>query len=341
MTSEDLLEIQQASKRNNPNARITGFLIRLGEFFFQALEGPAASVDRIFYERIRQDPRHTDICVLRVESRVTQRQFSGWRMELLDLDADVHRELPAALRSLLEALVQSNVTLARYTQPSILQMLQEGQNPSRLRPRMRKVTVLFSDIIGFSILAERLPPRRLLGLVNAHVDICADAVGRNGGQINKLLGDGVLAYFPGPHTDGALHAVMGLLEGMRKQREAAASGSDGRVLYCGVGLAFGAVYEGNIGGEAKQDFTILGNTVNLASRLESLTRKLSVRLVISRAVVANAREDWPFVSLGVPRLKGFARAGRAYTLGNLTELNVARVYDRIRRAVRPVRSGSG
>lgn len=339
LTLEDLREIQQASERNNREAQVTGFLIRLGDFFFQALEGPATSVDRLFYERIRRDPRHTEICVLRVESKLRRRQFSGWRMQLLDLDDAGESELPTALRRLLEALVESNVTLARYTQPSVLHRLQEGLNPSRLRPRLRKVAVLFSDIIGFSILAERLPPSRLIGLVNAHVDICAAAVGRNGGQINKLLGDGVLAYFQSSHTDGAIRAGIDLLEGMRARRESASPSSDGRVLYSGVGLAFGPVYEGNIGGEAKQDFTILGNTVNLAARLESLTRTLSVRLVASRGVVANAREPWPFISLGVPQLKGLARAGRTYTLGNLSELNVARVYDRIRRAVRPVRRG--
>lgn len=335
MTPEDLRAIQQASERNNPEAQITGFLIRLGDFFFQALEGPANQVDQLFYHRIRQDPRHTEVCVLRVETKVSRREFSGWRMQLLDLEEAGERELPAALRRLLDALVESNLTLARYTQPSILHRLQEGLQPSRLRPRLRKVAVLFSDIIGFSILAERLPPTRLLRLVNAHVEVCAAAVSRHGGEINKLLGDGVLAYFHSSRTDGAVQAGVDLLEGMRAHRESAAPNSDERVLYCGVGLAFGRVYEGNIGGEAKQDFTILGNTVNLASRLESLTRKLSVRLVASRTVVAHAREEWPFVSLGMPQLKGFARAGRVYTLSNLTALNVARVYDRIRRAVRP------
>lgn len=337
MTPEDLQEIQRACERNNPGVQISGFLIRLGDFFFQALEGPTTSVDRLFQERIRQDPRHTEICVLRVESKVRRRQFSGWRMQLLDLQGARQAELPTALRHLLEALVESNVALARYTQPSVLRRLQEGLTPGRLRPRLRKVTVFFSDIIGFSILAERLPPCRLLGLVNAHVDMCAKAVSRNGGEINKLLGDGVLAYFPSTHTDGAIRAGVNLLESMRAYRESALPAQEGNVLYSGVGLAFGPVYEGNIGGNTKQDYTILGNTVNLASRLESLTRKLSVRLVASRGVVAHARKPWPFVSLGMPQLKGFTRAGRAYALGNLSELNVARVYDRIRRAVRPGR----
>lgn len=102
-------------------------------------------------------------------------------------------------------------------------------------------------------------------------------VGRNGGVINKLLGDGVLAYFHGESSDGAIRAALELLRRMADFRAEAPEGSPERHLYTGVGLAFGDVYEGNIGAESKQDFTILGNIVNIASRLESMTRPLGRR----------------------------------------------------------------
>ena len=132
---------------------------------------------------------------------------------ILDGLGSYQRELPTAFRYLMEALTDSHLTLARYTQPSVVDLLQQGIDPTQLSPRKQSAAVLFSDIIGFTILAERLRPGDLLRLVNAHVGVCADAV------------------------------------------------------------------EGNGGVESKQDFTILGDTVNLASRLESMTRQLGVRLV--------------------------------------------------------------
>jgi adenylate cyclase len=329
--AEDLRKIQQASERNNSRDEITGFLIRLSDFFFQALEGPEESVDRLFRSKIQQDSRHTEILTLRTEANVTSRQFPEWRMKVFDLSSD-QRELPTAFRYLMEALTESHLTLARYTQPSVVNLLQQGIDPSRLSPRKQTVAVLFSDIIGFSILAERLSPDDLLRLVNAHVRVCAEAVEGNGGMINKLLGDGVLAYFSGESSDGAIRAALELIRRMISFRAEAPEGSPESHLYSGVGLAFGEVYEGNIGGESKQDFTILGNTVNLASRLESMTRQLGVRLVASRAVVDHAKDTWPFVSLGSHPLKGLGDAGPLFGIADLPPLDLEEAYASIRTA---------
>ena len=209
--AEDLRKIQQTSERNNPQEEITGFLIRLSDFFFQALEGPEESVDRLFRSKIQKDSRHAEILTLRTETNVTSRQFPQWQMKVFDLSSD-QRELPTAFRYLMEALTDSHLTLARYTQPSVVDLLQEGIDPTQLSPRKQTVAVLFSDIIGFSI---------------------------------------------------------------------------------------------------------LGNTVNHASRLESMTRQLGVRLVASSAVVEHARDTWPFVSLGTHPLKGLGDAGPLFGIADL------------------------
>lgn len=329
LSADDLRKIQEASKRNNRREEITGFLIRMGDYFFQALEGPEEGVDRLFRDKIQKDARHTEILTLRAETNVPSRQFPEWRMKAFDLTSD-QRELPTAFRYLMEAITDSHLTLARYTQPSIVDLLQQGIDPTRLSPRKRKVAVLFSDIIGFSILAEGLPPEDLLRLVNAHVRVCAAAIEGNGGMINKLLGDGVLAYFPDETSDGAIRAALDLIQGMMSLRAGAPKGSPERHLYSGAGLAFGTVYEGNIGVETKQDFTILGNTVNLASRLESMTRQLGVRLVASSGVVEHATDSWPFVSLGTHPLKGLGDAGQLFGMANLPPLDLEDAYDSIR-----------
>ena len=331
LSGEDLREIQRASERNNSQEEITGFLIRLSDFFFQALEGPEESVDHLFQSKIQKDSRHTEILTLRTETNVTSRQFPQWRMKVFDLSSD-QRELPTAFRYLMEALTDSHLTLARYTQPNVVDLLQQGIDPTQLRPRKQTMAVLFSDIIGFSILAERLSPDDLLRLVNAHVGVCAEAVEGNGGVINKLLGDGVLAYFREESPDGAIRAALELLRRMMSFRTEAPEGSPERHLFSGVGLAFGTAYEGNIGVKSKQDFTILGNTVNLASRLESMTRQLGVRLVASSAVVEHARDTWPFVSLGVHPLKGVGEADPLFGIADLPPLDLENAYASIRTA---------
>lgn len=331
LSGDDLREIQRASERNNQREEITGFLLRVGDFFFQALEGPEESVDRRFRTKIQQDSRHTEILILRSETNVTSREFPQWGMKVFDLTSD-QRELPTAFRYLMEGLTDSHLILARYTQPSVVDLLQQGIDPAQLSPRKQTVAVLFSDIIGFTILAERLSPDDLLRLVNAHVGVCADAVEGNGGVINKLLGDGVLAYFRGESSDGAIRAALELLRRMMSFRAEAPEGSPERHLFSGVGLAFGTVYEGNIGVESKQDFTILGNTVNLASRLESMTRQLGVRLVASSGVVEHARDTWPFVSLGAHPLKGLGEAGQLFGIADLPPLDLEDAYASIRTA---------
>jgi class 3 adenylate cyclase len=191
------------------------------------------------------------------------------------------------------------------------------------------VTVLFSDIIGFSRFAERLKPDDLIDLVNRHAQICTEQVDRNGGQVNKLLGDGVLTYFADRDTDAALEAAAGILKEMERQRRSARDGSPHQLLFAGVGLANGVAYEGNIGSELKRDFTILGNTVNQASRLESLTRRLNLRIILSRAVVKRANPSRDFISLGRHKLTGQSGAIEIFSLGSFTPLNIERLYAQI------------
>ncbi|NNF77379.1 MAG: adenylate/guanylate cyclase domain-containing protein, partial [Rhizobiales bacterium] len=124
-----------------------------------------------------------------------------------------------------------------------------------------------SIIIGFSRFAERLEPDDLIDIVNRHAQFCIEQVDQNSGQVNKLLGDGVLTYFVDRDTDAALEAAACILKEMERQRRLARDGSPHQLLFAGVGLANGVVYEGNVGSELKRAFTILGNTVNQASRL--------------------------------------------------------------------------
>ena len=100
-------------------------------------------------------------------------------------------------------------------------------------------------------------------------------------------------------------------------------------FYCGIGLANGMVYEGNIGLGLKRDFTILGNTVNLASRLQSLTRVMNIPLIATSSVVSRARRSWGLQSLGKHTLKGQTKALEIFGVESLKSLDVNRLYQSI------------
>jgi len=314
--------------RYNHDHGITGILICLGDMFFQALEGNATSVDKLYNERILRDERHQHLLCLNSVNGVKDRMFPGWDMRIFNLNEETEA-LPLAFRQTLTALLEANQIISQYTQPSVLRMLERGVNPTLIKPRRLRATVLFSDIVGFSYFAERLKPVDLVDLVNSHIDACTEQIDRHGGQVNKLLGDGILAYFTERDTDAAVAAAIGILEEMDRRRRRSPPTSPHHLLYGGVGLANGMVYEGNIGPALKRDFTILGNTVNLASRLESLTRVLKVQLIATASVADRASPSWEFEPLGTHTPKGQLKPIEILGLKPLPPLDVDELYKQI------------
>ena len=338
LTKRDIDSIRVSAIRYNHEHGVTGFLVCLGDMFFQALEGKGAIVDKLYNERILRDKRHKHVLCLNSVNGVRARMFPDWDMRIFNLNEETE-VLPIAFRQTLTALLESNHMISQYTQPSILRMLERGVNPTLIKPRRLRATVLFSDIVGFSYFAERLKPVDLIDLVNSHIDACTEHIDRHGGQVNKLLGDGILAYFPQRETDAAVAASTDILEEMNRRRRRASGTSPHHLLYGGVGMANGMVYEGNIGPALKRDFTILGNTVNLASRLESLTRVLKVQLIATASVADRARTSWGFQSLGTHTLKGQSKALEIFGLKPLQPLHVAELYQQITEFLRSKYAG--
>lgn len=328
LARRDLEQIHQSAVRFNSRHGITGILVCLGDTFFQVLEGDATTVSSLYNDRILPDKRHKHVICLKSENSVRTRVFPEWDMRVFNLNEE-KEVLPMAFRQMLTALLESSQTIAQYTQPSVFKMLEQGVNPTLVKPRRKRVTVLFSDIVGFSLFAEKLNPADLIDLVNSHVDVCVGQIDKHGGQVNKLLGDGLLAYFSDQKTDTAIAAATGILKEMKKRRTLAKASSGHRFLFGGVGLANGMVYEGNIGPALKRDFTILGNTVNQASRLESLTRVLNVRLTATSAVVKRAAIGSGFCSLGKMKLKGQSRPLEIFSLKSVQPLSIEGVYKSI------------
>jgi adenylate cyclase len=177
---------------------------------------------------------------------------------------------------------------SRYVAPSVVEHLLNQAAAPRLGGERRHVAVLFSDIAGFTTMSEQMEPEEIVELLNRYFTRMVDQVFAQEGTINKFIGDAIMALFGAPvgQDDCELRAVKTALA----MRQALAdfnceqTASGGRQIKAGIGLHAGPVVVGNIGSERQMEYTVIGDTVNLCSRLEGLSRGFDADIIISDAV---------------------------------------------------------
>lgn len=309
----DRFDIESASIQNNAGSDITGLLVFTGGYFFQVLEGPRDPVDRTF-QRIRRDPRHSDVTVLTAEEPISERQFPEWSMRLIALDEASDDAVARPVRVLLDVLARTRLMLDRYTQPTVRKLVEQGLNPLAFEPRSTEKIIFFADIQSFSLFARVLPSGELVQLVNTFLEAVTNAILVRGGEISKYIGDAVMAYFPGDQADSALLAALDALEALAQVRAAAPAESAHALLWGGAGLAHGSVVEGTFGSTHKADFTIVGDAVNLAARIEAATRQAPHLLLFEEGVRAGLRRPWPLVTFEPLALKGQGGTTRLFSV---------------------------
>mgnify|MGYP006286524359 CR=1 FL=1 len=314
LTHAEVEEIAAKSVINNSRDRVTGVLLFAHEFFFQILEGDPDDVDRVL-TRIRNDARHRDILILKVETDVGERIFGEWSMKTVRLDGTGDL-LMEAIRIMLENITESHRIIERYTQPAVLAFMTEGINPLTVPIKKTESVILFGDIVAFSYFSSLYPVEEVSELVNLFLDVSSKIIVDHGGQVTKYVGDCVVAHFPEDGTDDALRASIAILESVSTLRHSAGQCRLQSFLYCGIGLSKGSVIEGNIGSTTKLDYTVLGDIVNLAARLEALTRSVGKALTLSDAVRNAAQGDWDFIPTGEFHLKGQMDTQTIYTLAH-------------------------
>lgn len=154
----------------------------------------------------------------------------------------------------------------------------------------REVTVLFADLVGFTALGERLPPEELVAILNAYFGRMSRVLEDHRGHVAKFIGDGLMALFgaiePNPwQANDAAHAALAMQRALADYNaELAARG--GPTLRAGIGLHAGPAVAGILGSQALLEFTVIGGTVNLAARVERLTRTHDVPILATDAVRA-------------------------------------------------------
>jgi|CXWL01.1.fsa_nt_gi adenylate cyclase len=237
------------------------------------------------------------------------------RVEAGDLDprievgqSDEIGDLATAFTHMVHGLAERDRVrdlLGKVVSPEIAQELLSRQ--VELGGEERPVTVLFSDVRGFTQLSEGLTPRALLALLNRYLTRMSAEVERHGGVVDKYVGDAIMALFGAPlaHVDDAGRAVSTAL-GMRSALAAfnAELAAEGRSpLAIGIGIHSDVVVAGNMGSASRLNYTVIGDGVNLASRLESLTKHYGVAVLVSAATAAAAPE-FRYRELDRVRVKG-------------------------------------
>jgi adenylate cyclase len=177
-------------------------------------------------------------------------------------------------------------TLARYMDPDLAdRLLTPGSGEELLGGNESVATVLFSDIRSFTSLAERIGPQPTVTLLNEYFARMVECISEQGGMLDKFIGDAIMAVFGlpvpgGDDEDRALRAAIEMLRSLRewnRERETAARPT----VQIGIGLNTDSVVAGNIGTPKRMDYTIIGDGVNLAARLESACKHYGVRLLLS------------------------------------------------------------
>lgn len=208
--------------------------------------------------------------------------------------------------------------LERFLPPTVVERVIQG-DPLRLEGERQTVTILFADLRGSTALAERMQPEEIVAILNTYLRVMARCVLEAGGILDKFLGDGLMAIFGamGDPTHGAAAATKAALA-MRERLgtlNAERAARNEPVVRFGVGLHTGDVVLGAVGLPERSDYTAIGDTVNTASRMESLTKEFQVDSVLSEETAEHLDgERGAITPLGETVVRGKAAKLRVFTL---------------------------
>ncbi len=215
----------------------------------------------------------------------------------------------------------------QYVSPEVVGRVErEG---SRLGGEVRTVSVLISDLRGFTALAERTPPERVSEIMSEYFTAMVEVITARRGLVQDFIGDAILAVYgaPSDDPDHAWHAVRTALEmHAALARLNARWAGDGRLaLAMGVAVHTGAVFAGTVGSPRRKKYTVLGDTVNVAARLEGLNRDLGTTILLSGATLEAVRERVTVRDRGAVTVKGRSQPVAVFELQGLVEPRAAAV----------------
>lgn len=226
--------------------------------------------------------------------------------------ADTFGQLASDFNAMVDGLRQREVlreTFGRYVSQQVADEILGGR--VELGGELRTATVLFSDIRGFTKMSEKLSPEEVVRFLNRYLDIMVDCVFEHGGVLDKFIGDAIMAVFGAPVSRGSVEAdamaamscAVEMSERLDTLNEERVSGGE-EPLEIGIGLHTGALIAGNIGSSKFMEYTVIGDTVNLSSRIEGMTKHLQKRILVSDATAKHANGAFHLDEMDTMEVRG-------------------------------------
>ena len=198
-----------------------------------------------------------------------------------------------------------------YVPSALVSEMAKNPEDYSMKGESREMTVLFSDVRDFTAISEGLPPETLKELMNTYLTAMTEEIQSSRGTIDKYIGDAIMSFWgaPLPDTEHASHAIAAALAMQRRIRtlDAVFAGRGWPTLHIGIGLNTGTMSVGDMGSAFRRSYTVLGDSVNLAARLEGLTKEYGVGILVSEHV-ANAATQYDYREIDRVRVKGKQQA---------------------------------
>lgn len=209
-------------------------------------------------------------------------------------------------------------TFSKYVSPAIVEEILQDPKNLELGGRKEHVTVFFSDVRGFTTISEKLDPRALSDLLNSYLTPMTDLVFKNRGTLDKYMGDAIMAFFGAPvhYADHAKMACRCALQNLEKLKELQTQYAKKGLpeIDIGIGLNTGECSVGNMGSETVRSYTVMGDAVNLASRLEGINKNYGTHIIISEFTYKEVQADFICREVDWVRVKGKLKPVKIYEL---------------------------
>ncbi len=200
---------------------------------------------------------------------------------------------------------QLKSTFSKYVSPAVVDELLKSEDNLKLGGRRQRMSVFFSDVRGFTTISEKLAPEELSRVLNLYLTPMTEIVFANKGTLDKYIGDAIMAFFGAPIEDSnhAEQACRTALQSLAKLKDLQQVFKDQNLPYIdiGIGINTGEMSVGNMGSNIVQNYTVMGDSVNLASRLEGTTKEYGIRIIINETT--NEDVKGKFITREIDRVK--------------------------------------
>ncbi|MFN3491816.1 MAG: adenylate/guanylate cyclase domain-containing protein, partial [Anaerolineales bacterium] len=205
---------------------------------------------------------------------------------------------------------------SRFISPEMVDQMVATQDLDSLNKRSN-ITILFSDIRGFTTLSEKMTPEGVVALLNPYLEVMSKVIYKHGGTVDKYEGDAIIAFFGEPvhyedHAMRALNAALDMRKALYEMREKWAKEGKPSQIEMGIGLNSGEVFVGLVGSEQRINYTVIGDNANLASRLQDLTKTYSWPILISESTYQEVKNEYDVEFADAVTVKGKTQAVNVY-----------------------------